>query len=242
MATIGLSLGILNQADVLDHRRGGDRDVVHGAARPAADDAHGAHDRRRGRAHRCRAVQGCLRSGASVRVLVPTAGGPNALGAARLRVRAVSAQKSESPVTSCISTSCRSGWERFKRLFTSSQQPGRRGPRRAPGEMTAAGRRRARALDPPGHEPRASPPASSRRRPRSYDLIVIGRVAARARRWAATCSRRSWTRRRATWRSSVRGGAGAAVRSLIVPIDGSLVSRMAVEFAGALSPRSPGAT
>ena len=54
-------------ADVLDHRHGRDRDVVHGAGRPAADHAARAHDRRRSEAHPGVGVEGRVRSAAPAR-------------------------------------------------------------------------------------------------------------------------------------------------------------------------------
>ena len=62
VATIGLSLEILTPADVRDHRHDGDRDVLHGAARAAPDDAAGAHDGRGSPPHRGRRIHGRLRS------------------------------------------------------------------------------------------------------------------------------------------------------------------------------------
>jgi Kef-type K+ transport system membrane component KefB/nucleotide-binding universal stress UspA family protein len=223
-ATIGLSLGILNDAMFsiivmmavvtsfmaplglrLTMRMV--RMTEEEARRIDAEQARGAFDPER------------------VRVLVPTAGGPNALGAARLAFAV--ARRSESPVTVMFVDEKMSRWDRVRRLFV--KNPAGQG---LEGHLTAMRALADGARPPEVRRVTASTVAGAilDEARKEYDLIVLG-----ASRYATTIG--------GDVLADVVAGAPCHVavmrigdddpvyKKIIVPVDGSLVSRIAVEFA-----------
>jgi Kef-type K+ transport system membrane component KefB/nucleotide-binding universal stress UspA family protein len=163
---------------------------------------------------------------ATVRVLVPTAGGPNALGAARMAFAV--AQKSESAVTVLFVEEKARGWERIKRLFVKS--PAGQGL----DEHLGAVRALANGARPPEVRRVTATgvaPAILEEAKKRYDLIIIG------------ASQHAQSLGGEVLEEVVAGAAchvailrtvpqKASFKHVIVPIDGSLVSRIAAELAG----------
>ena len=163
---------------------------------------------------------------AQVRVLVPTAGGPNAIGAARFAFAV--ARVSESPVTVLFVEAKVSGWERMVRLFR--KNPAGQGL----DEHMAALRGLANgAKAPEVRRVTAGSVASAiiEEAKNGYDLVVLG-----ASQHATSLG--------GDVLADVVAGAPCHVAiiklaerapsfsHLVVPIDGSLASRIAAELAG----------
>ncbi len=159
-----------------------------------------------------------------LRVLVPTAGGPNALGAARLAFAV--AKKSASPVTVLFVEEEMSWWDRLRRKLTPT--PAGMGLDAHFAALKTLGDG-APAPELKRVNARDVADAIIGEAKRDYDLVMMGatqrglnlggdileEVVAGAPCHVAV----------------VRGGAQVAARHLLVPIDGSVASRVAAEFA-----------
>jgi Kef-type K+ transport system membrane component KefB/nucleotide-binding universal stress UspA family protein len=163
---------------------------------------------------------------AKVRVLVPTAGGPNALGAARFAFAV--ARTSESPVTVLYVEEKRSRWERLRALLA----PSRAG--QGLEEHLASLRKLANGARPP--EVRRVTAASVaaaivEEAKKGYDLVVLG-----ASQHATSLGGEVLADVVAgapCHVAIIRLAEGAeSFERVVVPIDGSLVSRIAAELAG----------
>jgi len=165
---------------------------------------------------------------ARVRILVPTAGGPNAVGAARLAFGL--ARRSESEIVLLYIDALSSAWQRFKRMF-------KRGNGGQAGEGLDEHIKTVTALA-DGARPPAVRQVASRdvaasivdEAAKGYDMILVG------------ASQRGPTLGGPVLEDVIEAAPChvAIIReaaplpqykSLIVPIDGSLASRVAVEFA-----------
>ena len=224
VATIGLSLGILNDAMFsiivlmsivtsfmaplglrLTMRKL--RMTEEEARRIGAEEARGVFDPER------------------VRVLVPTAGGPNAFGAARLAFAV--AKKSDSPVTVVYVEQRISTWERVRRVFRRSRAG------QGLEEHLAAIRNLADGARAPEVRRVVSASVAGAildEARREYDLLVIG---ASARSASIGGEVLADVIASAPCHVAVMKTADpeATFKHLLVPVDGSLVSRIAVEFA-----------
>jgi Kef-type K+ transport system membrane component KefB/nucleotide-binding universal stress UspA family protein len=226
LATIGLSLGILNQqmfsiivmvAIVTSFMAPLGLRLVMRLVRMTDDEA------KRIAAEESKGVFDPAR----VRILVPTAGGPNAVGAARLAFGL--AKRSENEVAVLYIDALSSWWQRLKRLFTRRRAQAGEGLDEHLRTVTAL----ADGARPPDVRQVASKDVAAsicEEAAKGYDMILVG----------------------ASQRGPILGGPVledvvqsapchvAIIReaaplpqykSLIVPIDGSLVSRVAAEFA-----------
>jgi len=163
-----------------------------------------------------------------VRILVPTAGGPNAVGAARLAFGL--AKRSENEIVLLYIDALSSAWERFKRLFNR-----RRGGQAGEGldEHMKTVTALADGARPPAVRQVASRDVAASivdEAAKGYDMILVG------------ASQRGPTLGGPVLEDVIEAAPchvaiireAAQVpqyKSLIVPIDGSLASRVAVEFA-----------
>ena len=209
-------------ADVLDHRDGRDRDLLHRPGRLAADHAARPDDGGRGPANLGLRVERRLRSAVSLRVLLAAGGGANALAAAPLAIGL--ARKSSAAVRVLHVEAPRTWWQRLRHPF------GRQAPVNVSDQIETM---RALAKNKPLELAQATGPAIAAaicdEAKRGCDLIVIGsgdgpsiggsvveQVVA-----AAPCHV-------AIMKAPAAGGDYARV---LVPVDGSLASRLAVELA-----------
>jgi nucleotide-binding universal stress UspA family protein len=164
---------------------------------------------------------------ARVRILVPTAGGPNAVGAARLAFGL--AKRSENEIVLLYIDALSSGWQRLKRLFVRNRA--RAGDRLDVHLQTVTAL--ADGARPPSVRQVASRDVAAsicEEAAKGYDMILVG------------ASQRGPTLGGPVLEhvvdsapchvAIIRETAQVAhYKSLIVPIDGSLVSRVAAEFA-----------
>jgi Kef-type K+ transport system membrane component KefB/nucleotide-binding universal stress UspA family protein len=165
---------------------------------------------------------------ARVRILVPTAGGPNAVGAARLAFGL--AKRSENEIVLLYIDAVSSGWQRFKRLFQ-RRRGGEAGQGLDEHLKTVTGL--ADGARPPAVRQVASRDVAASivdEATKGYDMILVG------------ASQRGPTLGGPVLEDVIEAAPChvAIIRetaqvpqykSLIVPIDGSLASRVAVEFA-----------
>jgi Kef-type K+ transport system membrane component KefB/nucleotide-binding universal stress UspA family protein len=164
---------------------------------------------------------------ARVRILVPTAGGPNAVGAARLAFGL--AKRSENEIVLLYIDALSSWWERFRRLFARRRAQAGEGLDEHLQRVTAL----ADGARPPDILQVASEDVAAsicEEAAKGYDMILVG------------ASQRGPTLGGPVLEDVVQSAPChvAIIRemapvpqykSLIVPIDGSLVSRVAAEFA-----------
>jgi Kef-type K+ transport system membrane component KefB/nucleotide-binding universal stress UspA family protein len=162
---------------------------------------------------------------ARVRVLVPTAGGPNAFGAARLAFAL--ARQSEMPVTVIFVEERMSRWDRLRGLFV--KNPAGQGLEDHLAKLKAL----ANGARPPEIRRVTSTSVAEailEEARKQYDLVVIG-----ASQHAASLGGEVLADvvARAPCHVAVMKTAhpGTPFKHIIVPVDGSLVSRIAVEFA-----------
>ncbi len=161
---------------------------------------------------------------ARVRVLLPTSGGTNAAGAARLA--AGIAKRSAHPVATIYVEALRPWFERLRDFFL--------GGRRRTGETHLAlqGQLIGAGLSPEFKHMRQRDPGGSivEEARKGFDLIVLG-ASRRGNKLGGT-TLEEVTRSSPCHVAIVRAGpAGDGYRRLLVPFDGGLFSRVAVEFA-----------
>lgn len=163
---------------------------------------------------------------AKVRVLVPTAGGPNALGAARFAFAV--ARASEAPVTVLFVEARVSGWERIRRVF--KKNPAGQGLEEHLGALRALANG---AKSPDVRRVTAGSVAEAilEEARKGYDLVVLG------------ASQHATSLGGDVLADVVAGSPchvaiiklhdrAATFNHVVVPIDGSLASRIAAELAG----------
>ena len=226
LATIGLSLGILNQqmfsiivmvAIVTSFMAPLGLRLVMRLVRMTADEA------KRIMAEEFKGVFDPAR----VRILVPTAGGPNAVGAARLAFGL--AKRSENEIVLLYIDALSTWWQRFKRLFTRRRAQAGQGLDEHLKTVTALADG-ARAPDVRQVASRDVAASICEEAAKGYDMILVG------------ASQRGPTLGGPVLEDVVEAAPChvAIIReaaplpqykSLIVPIDGSVASRVAAEFA-----------